>query len=269
MAASTAPGATHRTATPSASSSSKPSAGEDSKRTVVVQGFEKKMGFKRKMAEELEQSIFKVACPQGESLADSRFKEYKFQYKRICTLLRRNTSLAGQINAGRIQAKGIAAMDDEALMADSQRTERKQFKEESLQEALGMQVEDSAHWIPSSDWTCPRCESTQCVYIQTFKGYNLYEDNQEPVVTVRCTACKHLWSEEELDGGRAAAGMTVGLAAAAVEVGQAQTDVAEGKSKTSSTAMPRQSAAKTPMPSIWGEGERSQEPTWLFPAASM
>ena len=55
-----------------------------------------------------------------------------------------------------------------------------------------------------------RCDSSQCVYIQMFKGINGDNDNnQEPVITIRCVSCKFLWKEDEMEGGRSAAGSFV------------------------------------------------------------
>ena len=97
-----------------------------------------------------------------------------------------------------LEAAAVATMDDDALMADEQRSEREQFQQEGLQEALGMTVEESAHWTPSNTYTCPRCDGLQCIYIQTFKGLHQYDDNmQEPAITIRCITCKHLWKEPQ------------------------------------------------------------------------
>ncbi|CAK9009038.1 unnamed protein product [Durusdinium trenchii] len=53
----------------------------------------------------------------------------------------------------------------------------------------------------------PRVFELVQVYIQSFKGFHSHDDNnQEPVITIRCTSCKHLWKEDEVEGGRMAAG---------------------------------------------------------------
>ena len=57
-----------------------------------------------------------------------------------------------------LEAAAVATMDDDALMADEQRSEREQFQQEGLQEALGMTVEESAYWTPYNTYTCPRCD---------------------------------------------------------------------------------------------------------------
>lgn len=223
---------------------------EDPKRQVVIDGFEKKSGLSKRVAADLERGIFEVACPAGsEKLKEGSesFKVYKNQYKRLCTHLRQNTALAKRIAAGDLRADKVAAMDDEALMGESQKKDLEQFRQESLQEALAVTAEDAAHWTPSDNYSCPRCESTKCAYIQSFKGYHGYDDNnQEPAITIRCMDCKHLWLEDEVDGGRQAAGSS-----AVVEEGALQAETA---------AIER--------PSIWADKQGTQVRDWLLPASS-
>merc|ERR1719291_1142044 len=188
------------------------SAADGAKRRVVVDGFEKKAGVKRKVAEDLERGLHGVACPGGEPLADgsAAFKDYKTQYKRLCTHIRQNGSLATRLSSGELAGERLAAMSDEDLMAKEQRSELMQFRQEALQEALGIAAEDSGHWTPSDNYACPRCESEKCIYLQSFKGSHQYDDNNiEPVITIRCTACMHLWKEDDQEGGRLASGSLI------------------------------------------------------------
>lgn len=221
------------------------------KREVVIEGFQKKSGLNKSIAEGLEAGMFKAACPNGEPLAEGSesFKAYKNQYKRLCTHLRQNKSLAQRLTSGDVPAEHAASMADDELMAEKHRNERDQLKQESLQEALGPVAEDSAHWTPSSDYTCPDCESTQCLYIQWFKGSHSYDDNNmEPVICVRCVDCKRLWKEDEVEGGRLAAGSFEGNAQQVMS--------------TSAAA-----SAKSGAPAIWGESQARKAPTWLLPAS--
>jgi len=186
-------------------------ADDEGKRKVVRQGFEKKAGLDQHIAELLEVGIHRVACPNGELLVEGSdcYKEYKTQYKRLSTHLRQNASLAKRLKGGDLVAEQLASMGDQDLMADTQKNEISQFQQEGLKEALGISMEDTAHWTPSSFYSCPisECGSSDCLYIQTFKGGHGYDDNNiEPAITVRCRACKHLWKEDEVDGGRLAAG---------------------------------------------------------------
>ncbi|CAE7639629.1 TFIIS [Symbiodinium sp. CCMP2592] len=216
---------------------------KDDKRQVVIQGFDKKVGLGKRIAEELEQGMLRAACPAGEPLVEGseNYKAYKFQYKRLCTHLRRNAALSDRLRSGDLLPQSMASMSDEALMADDQKTERQQFRQESLQEAMGITAEDSAHWTPSDQFTCPRCENTKCVYIQSFKGYHSHDDNnQEPVITIRCTSCKFLWKEDEVEGGRMAAGSFV---------------------------QSFEEDTRTAAPSIWAEDDKLKE-SWLLPASS-
>merc|ERR1740121_669180 len=94
-------------------------------------------------------------------------------------------------------------------MADAQREQISQFREEGKREAEAVKAEDTGHWTPSAHFTCPRgCKGNQCLYIQTFKGGHGYDDNNiEPAITIRCKDCRHLWKEDEVEGGaRLAAG---------------------------------------------------------------
>lgn len=191
-----------------------------------------------------------VACPKGEALAEGSeaFKTYKNQYKRLCTHFRRNPSLVKRISAGNLDAEKLAAMEDRELMAEEQKHDLEQFRQEGLQEALGMVAEDSAHWTPSDNYTCPRCECVKCIYIQTFNGAHGYDDNnKEPAITIRCTSCKHLWKEEEVEGGRSAAG--------AFSIEQPDSSAPYASSR-------RQAEA----PALWHETAGRKEPTWLLPA---
>lgn len=218
------------------------------KRQVVIQGFDKKSGLGKRLATEIERGMLKVACPKGESLAEGseHYKAYKFQYKRLCTHLRRNNVLSEKLKTGELQAEQLASMADETLMAESQKEELQQFRQENLQEALGITAEDFAHWTPSDNFACPRCECDKCVYIQSFKGFHSHDDNnQEPVITIRCTACKHLWKEDEVEGGRMAAG---NFEAAA----------------DPSVARPESRSKATEAPSIWGDETPAE--SWLLPA---
>ncbi|CAE7226874.1 TFIIS [Symbiodinium natans] len=222
--------------------STKAAGNDDSKRQVVIQGFDKKVGLGKRIAEELELGMLQVACPAGEPLAEGseNYKAYKFQYKRLCTHLRRNAALPERLRTGALPPQAMAAMADEALMAEDQKSEMQQFRQESLQEALGITAEDSAHWTPSDQFTCPRCEESKCVYIQSFKGYHSHDDNnQEPVITIRCTSCKHLWKEDEVEGGRMAAGSFV-----------------QGVEEE----------IRTEAPAIWGQDDPKE--SWLLPASS-
>jgi len=247
-------------------------AADAKKREVVVLGFEKK-GLKRRAAEELERGIFQLCCPAGEALDEGgeRFKAYKIQYKRFCTHLRRNSAIADRLAHGKVSGGALAAMDDEALMADAQRHEREQFRQEALREALGASAEDSAHWTPSDQFVCPRCESTRCVYIEMFTGSTGYDDNnREPTITIRCAVCKHLWKEDEVDGGRLAAGLVDGAAppggsetgGAAVPTGVA---AAVAGARETAPAAAKQKLGPPPAPAIWGEGEGRKAPTWELP----
>ena len=98
-----------------------------------------------------------------------------------------------------LEAAAVATMDDDALMADEQRSERtRAIPARKPARGIGMTVEESAHWTPSNTYTCPRCDGLQCIYIQTFKGLHQYDDNmQEPAITIRCITCKHLWKEPQ------------------------------------------------------------------------
>eukprot|EP00434_Breviolum_minutum_P004123 symbB.v1.2.003633.t2/scaffold203.1/size271217/25 len=201
------------------------------KRQVVIQGFDKKSGLGKRLAEEIERGMLK---------GSEQYKVYKFQYKRLCTHLRRNSVLAEKLRSGELQAEQLASMGDEALMAEAQKNELQQFRQEitheSLQEALGITAEESAHWTPSDNFACPRCDCDKCVYIQSFKGFHSHDDNnQEPVITIRCTACGHLWREDEVEGGRMAAGNF------------------QGGADTSVARPEKRSRKAPPAPSIWGD----------------
>jgi len=240
----------------------RPNSGDDSKRLVVVQGFEKKSGLGKRVSEELERGVLEVACPNGERLAEGseNFKAYKSQYKRLCTHLRQNANLVKRLASGELAAKRVAAMGDEALMAESQRSELEQIRQENLHDALGITAEDSAHWTPSDNYTCPRCGSVECIYIQTIKGSHSYDDNnQEPTITIRCTACKHLWKEDEVEIGGNAAGSF------AIEEPKTLPKPADGVAG-SATGGAVPAKAPTETPSLWHETERQRAPTWLLPA---
>eukprot|EP00927_Polykrikos_kofoidii_P061095 TRINITY_DN55985_c0_g1_i1.p1 TRINITY_DN55985_c0_g1~~TRINITY_DN55985_c0_g1_i1.p1 ORF type:complete len:334 (+),score=48.88 TRINITY_DN55985_c0_g1_i1:79-1002(+) len=230
-----------------------PITGEDKERRgVVISGFERKAGLAKHVAEAMERGVFKAACPTGEPLKRETLKEYTRQYKRLCTHLRQNGNLAKRLTTGEIDPENVAAMDDEALITEAQRTEIQQHRQQGLHEALGESAEDSAHWTPSDSFACPRCECVKCVYISWFKGSHSYDDNnQEPSITIRCTDCKHLWKEDEVEGGRAAAGSLV------TELPAPQT--------TGSASEQASSRRKTKPPSIWGKSGES----WLLPAASV
>lgn len=215
------------------------------KREVVKQGLEKKSGLSQKIAEELEQGIFKVACPNGEPLneGNEHFKEYKAQYKRISTHLRRNSSLLKRLKSGDLPAAGMAAMPDKELMADEQLEEISQFQQEGLREALGEMAEDTAHWTPSKDYNCPRCESTECLYIQNFSNCHGYDEKDvDAAITLRCRACRHLWKEDTQEGGRLAAGCD------SAQLGK------------------ELSAPSAEKPEIWKPDKDRKQPTWLLPA---
>lgn len=259
------------------------------KREVLIQGFEKKFELGRAIAEDLECGIWRIACPNMEPLQEGSdsFKEYKSQYKRLCTHLRRSGgSLARRLANGEVRAELVASMADEALMADSQRTELEQFRQENLHEAMG--VVETAHWTPSAEFTCPACEKTDCIYLQSYNGSHAFDDNnREPAITLRCLGCKHLWKEEEIDGGRMALGdFAVCNESAPTPQLQASLARADGKVGSSpplsaTSAVPAEAAdapvasATMPLrgvkraaeaPSIWGEAEGRVVPTWMLPA---
>eukprot|EP00913_Durusdinium_trenchii_P022320 g20970.t2 len=117
---------------------------DDQRRQAVVQGFDKKSGLGKRLAEGLERGMLKVACPRGEALTEGseQYKAYKFQYKRLCTHLRRNNILSEKLKSGELDAEELASMGDEALMAESQRNELQQFRQEQWI-TLGITAEDS------------------------------------------------------------------------------------------------------------------------------
>lgn len=224
-----------------------PSDADRSKRDVVVQGFERKAGLGKQTAEALERGLLRVACPLGGGLTKESCKEYTRQYKRLCTHLRQNPSLGKRLESGELQAESVAGLHDDELMPESHKKEREQFRQENLHEALGEAAEDSAHWTPSESFSCPRCKSDKCLYIQWNNGAHSYDDNnKEPALTLRCMDCKNLWREDEVEGGgRAAAGAF-----------DAAADVA-----VLSSAVPPEEKR----PALW---DRSGE-TWLLPASSV
>lgn len=224
---------------------------DEAKREVVVRSFQK-AGLGKRIAEELEKGVLKVACPRGEPLSEGSdsYKAYKNQFKRICTHLRQNDTLARRLASGELPASGIALMDDEALMAEKHRNELEQLRQDNLQEALGISADDTAHWTHSDNYDCPRCESNRCVYIQSFKGFHSQDDNnQEPVITIRCTVCRHLWKEDEEGGGRLAAGSFVH----------------EEPAKGPTSSCPSDSGRKPEAPAIWAGVEGREALNWLLP----
>lgn len=199
-------------ATPAASSGSRSgtsavgnggTAGADhAKRDVVIQAFQRKSGLAKRTAEDLERGILKVSCPNGQPLAKDAYKEYTRQYKRLCTHLRQNGTIAERLSSGELKAEDIAAMSDAALTAESQLKKQEEIRQENLHDATAVKPEATAHWTPSDSYSCPKCESVKCIYIQTFKGSHSYDDNNiEPCITIRCTDCIFLWKEDEVEGG--------------------------------------------------------------------
>lgn len=222
--------------------------GDEKKRDVVRQGFEKKVGLGKCIAEELESGILKVACPKGQPLAEGsdQYKEYRAQYKRLSTHLRQNKSLAKRLKSGELAAAGMAAMADRDLMADSQREEIQQHVQDGLKEALGEKAEDTSHWTPSKDYICPHCESGDCLYIQNFSNAHGYDDKDvDAAITIRCKECRHLWKEGSVEGGRMAAG------AEGAQVGRGEL-----------------LATSAEAPEIWNNRglKNLKKPTWELPA---
>lgn len=212
---------------------------------MVRQALEKKTGLGRRLAEQIEHSIFKVACPRNEALAEGseNFKEYRNQFKRLSTHLRQNDSISKRLKTGSLQPEQLASMSDQDLLPETRKEEFSQFEREALKEALGVSAEDTAHWTPSRGYTCPLCEATDCLYIQTFKGGHSYDDNNiEPAITVRCRSCRHLWKEDEVEGGRMAAGSEGSRVAADLQANSEE------------------------KPEVWKEEKGRKEPTWLLPA---
>lgn len=203
----------------------------------------------------------KVACPKGEPLDDgsAQLKEYKYQYKRLCTHLRRNSNLMERVKKGELAGEELASLQDNALMGEAQRSELEQFKKEGMHDALGLAAEDSAHWTPSPDYTCPRCESNDCIYLEMFTGLDHGDDNHhEATLTIRCRECKHLWKEDGEDGGRMAVG-GFGQGASAASSGQPSARGSGAGDSASGAAKPTTAA-----PEIWNK--RTAEPTWMLPA---
>lgn len=226
--------------------------GDAKKRAVVVSGFVKK-GLTKRLAEELEQGISDLVCPNAEPLLEgsSNYKEYKSQYKRLCTHIRQNPSLSEQLRNGVLAATRIAGMADEALMGESQRSEIEKHRLENLNDALGITPEDSAHWTHTTNFTCPSCEGTNCLYIQTFKGQHSFDDKEELTITVRCVGCRLLWKEDEVDGGRVAVG---------------QSAIQDLDLITSKTEQVAKKQRHGDVPSIWGDG--TEKASWLLPAST-
>lgn len=219
--------------------------GDEKKREVVRQGFEKKAGLAKSIAEQLELGILKVSCPNGETLTEGseQYKEYKAQYKRLSTHLRQNKSLSKRLKLGELSASGVAAMADKDLMTEVQRKEIEQFAQEGLREALGERVEDTCHWFPSKDYVCTKCESGDCLYIQNFSGGHGYDDKEvDAAITIRCKDCHHLWKEDSVDGGRLAAG-------------------SEGYTTGAELL-----AASTERPEVWRDDFNGKKVTWMLPA---
>jgi len=236
----------------------------------VVDGFEKKAGVKRPIAEALERGLHGVACPGGEPLSDgsSAFKAYKTQYKRLCTHLRQNASLAKRLASGELAGERLAAMGDEDLMATEWRSELMQFRQESLQEALGVAAEDSGHWTPSENYACPRCEGEKCIYLQSFKGSHQYDDNnQEPVITIRCTGCMHVWKEDDQEGGRLASGSLIVEDTAPPQAPPAPRALRQSEGTTAVLGQVREApGGDEKRPAIWRD--EGLHRSWLLPNAS-
>lgn len=243
-----APAAAKRTTGGGSSSSTAKAPGafaeaDNKKRDVVRQGFQKKAGLEVRIAEGLEKGIHQVACGKGSSLAEGSeaFKEYKAQYKRISTHLRRNDVLAKRLRTGELAPASVAAMTDQELWTDSQRKEVEQFQQEGLLEAMGERSEDTSHWVPTKEYTCPDCESTECLYIQNFSNCHGYDEKEkDAAITIRCKSCRRLWKEDSVDGGRLAAG------------------------SDSAGAVKELLATSSEAPELW-DTARKKEPTWMLP----
>lgn len=197
------------------------------------------------ISNQLETSIYNRACPKKQALTEgsAEYKEYKFQFKRIGTHLRQNPELILRLKGGELLAEQIVDMDDKDLLTAEKLNQKVEYEQQGLKEALGVTAEDTGHWVPSKSFTCPVCQGRDCVYIEIIKGGHGDDNNMDPVITVRCKSCRHLWKEDELEGGRMAAGSE------------------EGNTDDRAPAV----STRGKRPEIWRAPSQSA-PTWLLPA---
>eukprot|EP00405_Crypthecodinium_cohnii_P048984 CAMPEP_0206606716 /NCGR_PEP_ID=MMETSP0325_2-20121206/51579_1 /ASSEMBLY_ACC=CAM_ASM_000347 /TAXON_ID=2866 /ORGANISM="Crypthecodinium cohnii, Strain Seligo" /LENGTH=644 /DNA_ID=CAMNT_0054123309 /DNA_START=62 /DNA_END=1996 /DNA_ORIENTATION=+ len=149
-------------------------------------------------AKRLEDSVFHFACPYGLEVGDDK-KEYQRHYLRICNHLKESGPgcLMEKLKSGEIWHDEVAFLPDEALLSDAKKQKLEAVRQEALKEALittGAQHDGT----PSEQYTCPGCNSTQCLYKDVQTGW--HNDQQDVTILVQCLNCKYRWKANDDHG---------------------------------------------------------------------
>lgn len=166
-------------------------------RNKVVKGFIEKANLSLKDARRLEEGVFNAACPLGFLEGEGK-KNYQRHFIRISTHLKDQGSrgLLQRLREGELELEEVAFQSDESLFSDAKREKVMAHKEAGLKEALatGSQVEGTA----SSEYVCPRCSSSRCVYKDLQTGW--HNDQQDVTILVQCLDCSERWKANDDHG---------------------------------------------------------------------
>jgi len=171
----------------------------DPKRIAAIGNLQKK-GIVDTVAKAIERGLYCAATTGEKSMNDKEYKEYQYNYKRICQHFRRNPELLKKLSTATREvllfAESLGSLSDDKLMSEEQRVLQEQYKQEGLLEALGVDVKDDGMWTPTDVYNCQKCNSENCRYLNTILSSRKEDQSDDPVVTVRCADCSYLWKAE-------------------------------------------------------------------------
>jgi len=171
----------------------------DPRRTAAIENLQKK-GVNEIVAKSIEQGLYTAAHSSGKTMNEKEYKEYQYNYKRLCQHFRRNPELLKKLGTASEKvlqfAEALGSLSDDELMSEEQRMIQEQYKKENFQESLGMDVKDDGMWTPTDIYICQKCNSENCRYLNTIPSSRKDDQSDDPVVTVRCGDCSFLWKAE-------------------------------------------------------------------------
>jgi len=167
-------------------------------RLKVANSFVSKAKLDMKDARRLEEGLFNAACPLG-FLDGDGFKAYHQHFMRISTHLRAQGpgSLVERLRNGELTPGEVAFCEDESLLSEAQIEKLERDRQAGLQEALAS-TGVAPEGTPSSEYACPRCSSSRCLYKDVQTGW--HNDQQDVTILVHCLDCGERWKANDDHG---------------------------------------------------------------------
>ncbi|CAD7951609.1 unnamed protein product [Amoebophrya sp. A120] len=144
-------------------------------------------------------------------LTKQEYSEYQIEYRRLVQFFRSNKTLVEKTNqscfnktTNKINVQScynLCFLSQAELESEEMTAKRTNLEEKVLQEAMAIDPRDDPRWTKvakNSYYHCPKCNNSEEILMLATVGTHRKEDqSDEPVITLRCLKCDHLWKETD------------------------------------------------------------------------